>query len=539
MIIGNGISVCDGIVIGKIFLYKKQYHETTNSIINDVDGELIRFCNAKELAITNLCSIYDKVLDTSGENEALIFEIQKMLISDSDFNDCIIEKIKMDKLNAEDAVYNAGNIFAKMFADMNDEYMSARASDIKDIANQIITVLKSSQKILDIKEPSIIVAEDLAPSETVLLDKNKILAIITTKGASNSHTAILARTMNVPAIVRADLDLNDNLHDKTIIVDGIDSKYYIEPDDDTLNIMINKKKLYQERIDNLNKFRGLEDVTLDGKEIKLYSNIGNVEDVEKVIENDSNGIGLFRSEFLFLGRDSYPTEDEQFLAYKIVASKMKGKKVIIRTLDIGADKKVDYFNLEKEENPALGFRAIRICLDRKELFKTQLRAIYRASIYGNISIMFPMIISVEEVIRIKEIINEVKEELTLKNIEFNDIELGIMIETPASVMISDELARLVDFFSVGTNDLIQYTLALDRQNEKLEKYFNKNYTAIIKMLDIVVKNAHENGIWAGICGELASELSMTEVFLKMGYDELSVNPSKTLQLRKIIRETNT
>lgn len=539
MITGVGKSVCEGIEVGKIFFYEKLVKEIKKCFIEDVEVELLQFNKAKEIAREQLRLLYDKALQDVGENEAMIIEVQQLLLEDSDFNDSITEKVREDKLNVEYAVYKAGEEFANIFSSMEDEYMRLRAEDMRDITNRILTVLNGGQRDLYMEEPMIVVAENLVPSETIQFEKNKILAFVTKQGSYNSHTAILARTMNIPSIVQADISFNDNLQGKVMIVDGINGSYYIEPDKNTLAVMMAKKKQYIKEREQLNELKGLEDITVDGKKVRLYSNIGSIDDVSKVLENDSQGIGLFRSEFLYLGRTNYPTEEEQFKAYKAVASAMGEKKVIIRTLDIGADKQVDYFKMDKEENPAMGFRAIRICLERPEIFKTQLRAIYRASVYGNISLMFPMIISIDEVKKIKEIIKEVKLELSAEGMAFENMDLGIMIETPAAVMISDELAMEVDFFSVGTNDLIQYTLAIDRQNQKLDRFYNPYHDAIIKMLDIVVKNAHNNGIWAGICGELASDLSMTERFLKMGFDELSVAPGKTLQMRKKIREIKT
>ena len=537
MITGSGKSVCDGIAIGKVFLYKKQEQHFEKHSIADVESELKRFQEAKETAIKQLKELYDKVVKDAGEEEAMIMEIHQMLLGDEDFNESIEEKIRVNKVNAECAIEETKEEFAAIFSAMDDEYMKGRAADIKDISNRVINILSGTQLNFTMSEPMIIVAEDLAPSETVQFDKDKILAFVTKEGSSNSHTAILARTMNIPSIVQANIEINDDLNGKVMVVDGVNGHYYIEPDEDTMVELTKLKENFGKETEELNKLKGLEDITADGKKIKLYSNIGNVEDLKKVLENDSQGIGLFRSEFLYLGRDTYPTEEEQFLAYKEVASKMEGKKVIIRTLDIGADKQADYFELDKEENPAMGLRAIRICLKRPEIFKTQLRAIYRASAYGNISIMFPMIIDVEEIRAIKEIIKNVQMELKAEGIEYKDVEIGIMIETPASVIVSDDLAKEVDFFSVGTNDLTQYTLAIDRQNQKLDSFYNPHHKAILRMLKMVVDNAHANGIWAGICGELGADLELTETFLKMGFDELSVSPGKTLRLRKKIRET--
>lgn len=532
-----GKSACEGIAKGKIFLYKKENIVLEKAFVEDCSSELDRFNEAKETAVKQLMELQAKLLKEVGEEEAMIMEIHQMMLKDEDFNDAVVAKIKAEKINAEYAVEETGKEFAEIFSSMDDEYMKARAEDIKDITSRIINNLRGVYANYILEEPRIIVAEDLAPSDTVQFEKSKILAFVTKKGALNSHTAILARTMNIPSIVQADIEIEDSLKDKFILVDGVNGKVYLQPDEATLKEYEKIESCYINEARELKKLKGLEDVTLDGKRIKLYSNVGSLEDINKVLENDAQGIGLFRSEFLYLEKEIYPTEEEQFLIYKAAACKMQDKKVIIRTLDIGADKQADYFNLDKEENPAMGLRAIRICLTRPELFKTQLRAIYRASVYGNLSIMFPMIISIEEVKAIKEIVREVQEELKSEEIEYRDIELGIMIETPAAVMISDELAKEVDFFSVGTNDLTQYTLAIDRQNEKLDLFFNPKHKAILKMLEMVVKNAHANGIWAGICGELAGEIELTEEFLNMGFDELSVSPGKNLKLRKKIRET--
>ncbi len=533
---GFGKGVCQGIAQGRIFFFKKEVKPLNKYITSDTASELNRFYEARKTAINQLEELYDKVAEEAGENEAMIMEIHQMMLQDEDFNEAIEQKINIENLNAEYAVNEAGEEFSEVFSSMDDEYMKARAEDIKDIAHRVINILSGAKVNCSLKEPSIIVAEDLSPSDTVQFEKSKILAFVTKKGSLNSHTAILARTMNIPSIVQADIDLDDSLREKVMLVDGISGRFYIEPDEDTLKKYAEIKSSFSSEMKELNKLKGLEDITLDGKEIKVYANVGNIQDIEKVIENDAQGIGLFRSEFLYLEKEDYPTEEEQFLVYKEAASRMKGKKVIIRTLDIGADKQADYFGLDKEENPAMGLRAIRICLMQPEIFKTQLRAIYRASVYGNISIMFPMITSMEEIKSIKEILRDVQKELTHDNLPYNHIELGIMIETPAAVMISEELAKEVDFFSVGTNDLTQYTLAMDRQNEKLDSFFNPHHKAVLRMLDMVVKNAHDNGIWAGICGELGADLELTKTFLEMGFDELSVSPGKVLKLRKRIRE---
>lgn len=533
---GFGKGVCEGIAEGKIFLFKKDVKPLEKYKVSDTASELNRFYAGKEIALNQLKELYDKISEDVGENEAMIMEIHQMMLQDEDFNETIEQKIKFENLNAEYAVKEAGEEFSGVFSAMDDEYMKARAEDIRDIAVRVINILSGTKVNYNLKEPRIIVAEDLAPSETVQFEKSKILAFVTKKGSSNSHTAILARTMNIPSIVQADIEIDDSLSEKVMLVDGINGQFYIEPDEETLKKYAEIKDGYSSEVRELNKLKGLEDVTLDGKRIKLYSNVGNLEDIDKVMENDAQGIGLFRSELLYLGKETYPTEEEQFTVYKEAASRMKGKKVIIRTLDIGADKQADYFGLDKEENPAMGLRAIRICLRQPEIFKTQLRAIYRASVYGDLSIMFPMITSMEEIRSIKEIVRDVQKELTQAEVPYKDMELGIMIETPAAVIISDDLAKEVDFFSVGTNDLTQYTLAMDRQNEKLDCFFNPHHKAVLRMLDMVVKNAHDNGIWAGICGELGADLELTEVFLKMGFDELSVSPGKILKLRKKIRE---
>ncbi|MEG2936074.1 MAG: phosphoenolpyruvate--protein phosphotransferase [Clostridium sp.] len=533
---GLGKGVCEGIAEGKIFLYKKEVKLLEKYIVLDTASELSRFQKAREIALKQLSDLYEWVANEVGENEAMIMEIHKMMLKDEDFNEALEDKISVESLNAEYAVKEAGKEFSAIFSSMEDEYMKARAVDIKDIADRVISVLDGTRINCSLKEPRIIVAEDLAPSETVQFEKSKILAFVTKKGSSNSHTAILARTMNIPSIVQADIDLEDSLNEKDMLVDGINGQFYIEPDEETLKKYAGIKEGYSTEMQELNKLKGLEDITLDGKRIKLFSNVGNLEDIDKVIENDAQGIGLFRSEFLYLEKETYPTEEEQFQVYKEAALKLQEKKLIIRTLDIGADKRAEYFKLDKEENPAMGLRAIRICLMQPEIFKTQLRAIYRASVYGNISIMFPMITSLEEIKAIKEIVREVQGALIKEDIPYENVELGIMIETPAAVMISDELAKEVDFFSVGTNDLTQYTLAMDRQNEKLDCFFNPHHKAVLRMLDMVVKNAHDNGIWAGICGELGADLELTRIFLEMGFDELSVSPGKVLKLRKRIRE---
>lgn len=533
--VGKGVSA--GIAIGNAFVYKKQEVVIVRGSLNSVEEEIKAYEDAKELTRTQLQTLFEKTQNDVGQEEAMIIDVQMMFLDDLDFVEAIKAKITQDKENAAYAVQEAGEEFACVFAAMDDEYMKARAVDVRDLAHRLaMNVQGLNPDGLAITEPSIIIAEDLTPSETLNFPKDKILAFITQKGSSNSHTAILSRTMGIPSLIMADIDVDLAYNGQLVIVDANNGAYYIDPDEITLDEKRRRMLAQAEQKELLNQLKGLENITLDGRKINIFANIGNAKDVDLVLKNDANGVGLFRSEFLYIGASDYPTEEEQFESYKYVAEKLEGKKLIIRTLDIGADKKVDYFNLPKEENPAMGYRAIRICLDRVDLFKTQLRAIFRASKFGNIGIMFPMIISVAEVKRIKEIVSEVKSELIARNIGFGEVELGIMIETPAAVMISNDLAKEVDFFSVGTNDLTQYTLAIDRQNEMLDDLYDSHHPAIMRMLKMIVDNAHANGIWAGICGELASDLTLTETFLKMGYDELSVSPTFTLGLRKKIRE---
>ncbi len=536
----SGSSVFGGVAIGKLFIFQKNENKVERRHIEDVEKETERFEKAKEKALEQLQGLYEKALKDVGEANAMIFEVHQMMLEDLDYQDSIHYMIKEQQINAEFAVAQTSDNFAEMFAAMDDAYMQGRAADVRDISERLISILTDSQSSMDVfQEPVVIVAEDLAPSETVQFEKDKLLAIVTRQGSANSHTAILARTMDIPAVIQADIGLDPEYNGKTVIVDGFTGDIYLDPDEETSKVMEAKLADCLAEKELLQQLKGKEDVTLDGKQLKLYANIGNPGDVANVLRNDAKGIGLFRSEFLYLESEDFPTEEEQFKAYKAVAENMAGKKVIIRTLDIGADKTVDYFKLDKEENPAMGYRAIRICLKQPEIFKTQLRALYRASNYGEIAIMFPMIISVEEVRKIKKIVEEVKTELTELAVPFKDVELGVMIETPAAVMVSDELAKEVDFFSIGTNDLTQYTLAIDRQNAKLGDFYNAHHPAILKMIETVVKNAHAAGIWAGICGELGADLSLTETFLKMGVDELSVSPAMTLRVRKIIRETDT
>lgn len=531
----TGKSIFNGIAIGKILFYSKDGVQIFRHKVEDTDAEIARYNKAKEKAIEELNAIYEKAVKEVGEMNAAVFEVHAMMLEDDDYNDSVKNIITSQGVNAEYAVATTSDNFSKMFAEMDDEYFQARAIDIKDISERVLNILagRSSENILG-DEPVIVVANDLAPSETVQMDKEKLLAFVTEGGSSNSHTAILARTMNIPALIGIKIDREWN--GKMAVVDGYNGELILEPDEATIKVMKERQEKIAKDREMLQSLKGKEDVTLDGKHIKLYANIGSVSDVANVLKNDANGIGLFRSEFLYLENDTFPTENEQFQAYKAVAENMAGKKVVIRTLDIGADKQVDYFGLDKEDNPAMGYRAIRICLKQQDIFKTQLRALLRASAYGNISIMFPMIISVNEVRQIKAIVAEVKEELISQGITVGDVELGIMIETPAAVMISDLLAKEVDFFSIGTNDLTQYTLAIDRQNSKLDDIYDSHHEAILRMIRMVVENGHKNNCWVGICGELGADTTLTEEFIKMGIDELSVSPTFVLPIRKIIRE---
>ena len=539
MVVCQGKSVLKGIAIGKIYLYEKQEYVLEQKQVADAEAEVARFEAAKETAIGQLDDLYEKALAEAGEEQAMIFDVHKMMLDDGDYLDAITGLIRSEKVNAEYAVHTTGEQFAAVFASMDDEYMKARSADVKDISGRVIRILAGiGDGSIASEEPVILLADDLTPSETVSLDKSKILAFVTRNGSANSHTAILARSMNIPALVQTDVELLKEYHGIDAVVDGLDGKLYLDPEETVLAELVQKKEACGRERAELEKLIGLDNVTRDGRKINVYANIGSPEDVDKVLLNDAGGIGLFRSEFLYLGREDYPSEEEQFEIYKEVLSRMEGKKVIIRTLDIGADKQVDYFGLDKEENPALGYRAIRICLTRPEIFKTQLRALYRASAYGQIAIMFPMIISVKEVKQIKVIIEEVKEELREAQIPFReDVELGIMIETPAAVMMSRELAKEVDFFSVGTNDLTQYTLAIDRQNQKLDAFYDPHHPAVLAMIRMAAENAHAEGKWIGICGELGADLELTEEFLSMGLDELSVSPAMVLPLRKKIRES--
>ena len=538
MITIKGKSVFGGVSIGKIMFYKRNEKVIKRTHVDDVDAEWKRFCDAKDTAVSQLKELYDKAIEDVGEANAMIFEIHQMMLEDLDYLESIENIIRTQEVNAEFAVATTADNFAQMFAAMDDAYMQGRAADVKDVSERVLDILCGvSGGMKEMTEPCIIAADDLAPSETVQLDKSKVLGFATMYGSSNSHTAILARTMNIPAVVGLGEDLLTKYDGKMAVIDGFTGMLYIDPDEETMKVMEEKRAKDQEQKALLEQLKGKENVTKSGQKINVYANIGNVSDVGAVLKNDAGGIGLFRSEFLYLENSDFPTEEQQFAVYKQVAENMAGKKVIIRTLDIGADKQVDYFGLDKEENPALGYRAIRICLTRKEIFKTQLRALYRAAMFGNISIMFPMIISVAEVHEIKAIIAEVKEELKNEGIPFkDDVELGVMIETPASVMISRELAKEVDFFSVGTNDLTQYTLAIDRQNAKLDKFYDPHHPAVLAMIKMAADNAHAEGAWIGICGELGADLELTEEFLKMGLDELSVSPAMVLPLRKRIRE---
>ena len=532
----QGKSVFNGIAIGKIQVFQKGESLVKRVKVSDAGQEVERFYQARETAKQQLQELYQKALREVGELNAAIFEVHQMMLDDLDYEESMVNMIKSQEVNAEYAVANTGDNFSKMFASMDDEYMQARSADVKDISNRVIGILQGKTLGgISGSEPVILLAEDLAPSETVQLDKSKVLSFVTRHGSTNSHTAILARTMNIPALIG--IDYPEDVDGKTAIVDGNKGLLIIDPTVSILEAYKEQKEKEEEQKRLLLELKGKEDITLDGKKINLYANIGSVSDVASVLTNDAQGIGLFRSEFLYLEASDYPTEEEQFRAYRQVAETMAGKKVIIRTLDIGADKQVDYFDLDKEENPAMGYRAIRICLDRKEIFRTQLRALYRASYYGNIAIMFPMIISLDEVLEIKKMVAQVKAELDQEAVLYKEVELGIMIETPAAVMISDELAKEVDFFSVGTNDLTQYTLAIDRQNEKLDAIYNPHHKAILRMLQMIVDNGHKEGCWVGICGELGADLSLTETFLKMGFDELSVSPSMILRVRDKIRNT--
>lgn len=539
MQICHGKSVFGGIAVGKLWVFAQKEHQIVRVKVQDTQAELSRVEKARQEAIGQLQGLYDKACREVGEANAAIFEIHQMMLEDEDYLDSIHNIITSQQVNAEYAVGVTADNFANMFAAMDDEYMKARAADVKDISERLLSILKGSTGSgLNTDEPVIVIAEDLAPSETVQMDKDKILSFVTVHGSVNSHTAILARTMSIPALVSTqDMTLTEDLNGREAIVDGFAGVIYIEPDEATRDRLMKQKAEEDEKRRLLLDLKGKENITLDGRRIMLYANIGNTGDLALVLKNDASGIGLFRSEFIYLGSETFPTENEQFQIYKSVAETMAGKRVIIRTLDIGADKQVDYFNLGQEENPAMGYRAIRICLTQPEIFKTQLRAILRASVYGNIAVMYPMITSVGEVHQIKKIMEEVKAELDSQQIAYGDVMQGIMIETPAAVMVSEELAKEVDFFSIGTNDLTQYTLAIDRQNPKLDTFYDPHHPAVLRMIKMAVDSAHKAGIWCGICGELGADTTMTEEFLRMGIDELSVSPGRILPIRKLIRET--
>lgn len=539
MQIYKGKSVFGGIAIGKISVYKKDEQLVKRVKIEDADAEMERYTAARNIAAAQLQKLYDKALKEVGEANAAIFEVHQMMLEDEDYNESVENIIHSQMVNAEYAVASTADNFAQMFEAMDDDYMRGRAADVRDISERVITVLAGGAGSgIDSDEPVIIAADDLAPSETVQLDKDKVLSFVTAHGSENSHTAILARTMGIPALIGTGIDLDESVDGKLGIVDGTNGVVYVDPDAELLEEMKKKQQEEQEKKRLLQTLKGKENITLDGQKVMLYANVGNIKDLGIALQNDAGGIGLFRSEFIYLGQDHYPTEEEQFQIYKTVAETMAGRRVIIRTLDIGADKQCDYFELDKEDNPAMGLRAIRICLTRPEIFKTQLRALFRASVYGNINIMYPMIISVDEVRQIKAIVEEVKAELAEQGIEYGNPAQGIMIETPASVMMSRELAEEVDFFSIGTNDLTQYTLAIDRQNSKLDKFFDSHHPAVLRMIQMTVENAHKAGIWCGICGELGADQALTKDFLAMGVDELSVSPGSILPLRKIILETD-
>ena len=533
----SGKAVYKGIVLGKITVLKKKEHQIKREKVADAEAEIERLEHAGRKAQEQLKELYDKAVKEVGEASAAIFEVHQMMLEDEDYLDAIHNMIRTEMVAAEYAVAVTGDNFSEMFASMDDDYMKARAADVKDISSRLIqNLLGQDEEYLADDEPSVIVAEDLSPSETVQMNKDKILGFVTVHGSTNSHTAILARMMNIPALIGVPMKLDDLHSGMLAVVDGFSGEIVIEPSEEICNFARKRIQEEKEKAQLLKSLKGKESITADGHKINIYANIGSASDVGYVLENDAEGIGLFRSEFLYLGRRDFPTEDEQFFAYKQVLQTMAGKKVIIRTLDIGADKQVEYFGLGKEDNPAMGYRAIRICLKQPDIFRTQLRALLRASVFGNLSVMYPMITSTEEVKQIYQIVESVRKELEADNIPYKMPEQGIMIETPAAVMISDELAEMVDFFSIGTNDLTQYTLAIDRQNEKLDEFYNPHHKAILKMIQMVIENAHKAGKWAGICGELGADMKLTEAFVRMGIDELSVAPSMVLKIRKIVRE---
>lgn len=531
----TGKSIFKKIAIGKILFYQKGEQTIKRTHIEEVDAELKRYEKARAAAIEQLDALHEKALKEVGEANAAVFEVHAMMLEDDDYVDSIVNIIESQQVNAEFAAATTGDNFSKMFANMDDDYFKARAADVKDISERLINILsgKEGDQVIG-DQPVIVVADDLAPSETVQMDKKKLLGFVTKYGSANSHTAILARTMNIPALIG--VDIQEEWNGKLAVVDGYEGILYLEPDGETLARLQKRQQEDLETEKLLQQMKGKEDVTLDGRHIRLYANIGGVKDVADVLANDAAGIGLFRSEFLYLEANDYPDEETQFRAYKTVAENMAGRKVIVRTLDIGADKQADYFKLDKEENPAMGYRAIRICLEHTDIFKTQLRALLRASAFGNIAIMYPMIISVDEVRKIKRIFEEVKQELKEQEIPFGDVEQGIMIETPAAVLISDMLAPEVDFFSIGTNDLTQYTLAIDRQNMKLDHFYDSHHPAVLRMIQMIIENGHKHGCWVGICGELGADMTLTKTFLEMGLDELSVSPAFVLPIRKMIRE---
>ncbi len=530
-----GKSVFGGIAMGKLSVFEKGENQVKRNKITNVADEVERFKAAREIAKTQLQDLYDKALKEVGEANAAIFEVHQMMLDDLDYEESIVNMITTQEINAEYAVATTGDNFSEMFAAMDDDYMKERAADVKDISNRLVSVLqgRESQGIVG-DESVILLAEDLAPSETVQLDKSMVLSFVTHLGSTNSHTAILARTMNIPALIG--IEFTPEMDGKFGIVDGFEGVLYVDPDEETIASYAEKKRAEEEKSRLLQELKGKPNETIDGKSIKLYANIGGVKDVADALKNDAGGIGLFRSEFLYLENEDFPTEEQQFKAYRTVAENMAGKKVIIRTLDVGADKQVDYFKLDHEDNPAMGYRAIRICLSQPEIFRTQLRAIYRASAYGNIAIMYPMIISVSEVEAIQKIVAAVKAELDSTGIPYGEVEQGIMIETPAAALMSRELAEYVDFFSIGTNDLTQYTLAADRQNPKLDAIIDPHHPAILKLIQMTIENGHAGGAWVGICGELGADTSLTETFLRMGVDELSVSPSRVLAVRDAIRK---
>lgn len=531
----EGKSVFGGVAMGRLSIYKKDDQVVKRLKVDDAEAEIKRYEEASAKAKEQLAELYEKAMKEVGETSAAIFEVHQMMLDDLDYVEAVTNMIQTQNVNAEYAVAMTGDNFSEIFASMDDDYMKARAADVKDISNRVISVLQgTSDTGIEGNEPVILVAEDLAPSETVQLDKSLLLSFVTRYGSTNSHTAILARTMNIPALIG--VEYSDDIDGKYGIVDGFEGVLYVDPDEETIEKYKKLQLQEQEKARLLQELKGKPNVTKDGREIKLYANIGGVGDVSSVLQNDAGGIGLFRSEFLYLESDTFPTEEEQFNAYRQVVQAMAGRKVIIRTLDIGADKQVDYFNLAHEDNPAMGYRAIRICLQQPEIFKTQLRALFRASYYGNVAIMFPMIISVDEVLRIKEIVAEVKKELDEVGIPYGQVELGVMIETPAAVWMTEELAKEVDFFSIGTNDLTQYTLAIDRQNPRLDEFYDSHHPAVLRAIQMTIENGHKGGAWVGICGELGADTTLTETFLKMGIDELSVSPSRILAVRAAIRE---